>query len=77
MTKKFILVTMPACPSCPAMKEFMKECGMEGDFVDAATPEGLDVARRYSVKNAPTAIFLEDDKEIGRANSPEEAKKFL
>ena len=77
MTKKFILITMPACPSCPAMKEFMKDCGMEGEFVDASDEKGLDIARKYSVRNVPTAIFIEDDKEIGRASSPEQAKEFL
>lgn len=77
MAKKFILITMPACPSCPAMKEFMEGCGLEGEFVDASNEKGLDIARKYDVRNVPTAIFFEDDKEIGRANTPEQAKELI
>jgi len=65
------------CPNCPAMKEFMENVEMKGEFVDATTPEGLEEAKKYNITSVPMVIFFEDDKELGRAHTKEEVKEFI
>ena len=66
------------CPKCPAIKEFMKNAGVEGDFIDATTPEGLEQARRYDIVSVPAVLFLDDKGEaISTAHSLEEVKRVI
>ncbi|MBN2880957.1 hypothetical protein JXM83_02795 [Candidatus Woesearchaeota archaeon] len=73
----FLLFTTPTCPNCPRVKEYMKTTGLVGDFIDAATKEGLDKAREFKVTSVPTVIFLKDKNEVARVNSKEAAEKFI
>ena len=74
---RYILFTTPTCPNCPVVKEYMHESDVEGEIVDASTPEGLTRAKELEISAVPTVVFFEDDKEIGRANSVDETKNFL
>lgn len=74
---RYKLFFTPMCPNCPKVKEFMKGVKMEGEFVDAATKEGLEEARKLEVSAVPTVVFFENDKERSRAYSVEEIKKIV
>ena len=66
------------CPKCPAIKDFMKGTGIEGEFVDATKPEGLDQARKYQVSSVPTVLFLDEDENVvSTAHNLEEAKRVV
>jgi ribonucleoside-triphosphate reductase len=76
--KKYVLFSTPMCPKCPKIKEFMKDKDIESEFVDAATREGLEKARKLKVTSVPTVIFFDqDDKEVSRATSIEEVKRVI
>jgi len=78
MLKNFLLFTTKTCPKCPEVKRFMEETGLEGVFVDASTPEGLDEARKYSVAQVPTVIFFDENgKIIRKANNIDEIKEIM
>lgn len=73
-----MLFFTPMCPKCPKVKEYMEDKGLEKEWVNAATPEGLEKAREFQVGNVPTVIFFDEEgKEITRAYGPEEVKKVV
>ena len=75
---KYMVFTTPTCPNCPAVKEYLSsQEKIKGDFVDASTSDGLDLARKHEVTAVPTVIFFQDDKEINRAFSKEETQKII
>ena len=75
---RFKMFFTPSCPKCPSIKQFLKEKGLEGDFVDAATEEGFAEVQKYDVMNAPTVIFFDDEgNEKKRINSIEELEDFI
>ena len=75
---KYKLFFTPMCPKCPAIKEFMKGTDIEGEFIDATYPEGLEKARRYEVISVPAVLFLDDnDKIVSTAHSLEEVKRVV
>ncbi|MBD3354990.1 hypothetical protein GF361_03315 [Candidatus Woesearchaeota archaeon] len=76
--KKYMLFYTPMCPKCPKIKEFMEDKDIEKEWVDCATPEGLEKARELKVSNMPTVIFFDkDEKEVTRAKDIEEIKRVL
>ena len=74
---KYKLFFTPMCPNCPKIKEFLKTVKIEGEFIDATTPEGLDEARKYEVAGVPVVLFLEDEEIVNRANTIDEVKKVV
>lgn len=78
MVKKYKLFTTPMCPKCNALKESMKDIGVEGEIVDATTPEGLEQARKYNVSSVPTVIFFDEKGEVvSTAHNLEEVKRVV
>jgi hypothetical protein len=78
MIKKYKIFFTPMCPKCPAIKEFMKGTGIEGEFLDATTPEGLEQARKYQIASVPTVLFLDEkDEVISSAHNLEEVKRVV
>ena len=78
MIKKYKIFFTPMCPKCPAIKEFIKGAGIEGEFVDATTPEGLEQARRYNVISVPAVLFFNEKNEVvSKAHDLEEVKRIV
>jgi len=78
MIKKYKIFFTPMCPKCPAIKEFMKSTDIEGEFLDATTPEGLEQARKYQVSSVPTVLFLDEKEEVvSSAHNLEEVKRVV
>ena len=78
MIKSYMLFFTPMCPKCPKIKEFMQDKKIEKEWVDAATAEGLEKARKHNVMGVPTVIFFDEhDKEVSRATSVEEVKRII
>ncbi len=78
MIKKYMLFFTPMCPKCPKIKEYMEDKGLEKEWCDCATKDGLDNARKFEVGNVPTVIFLDENgKEVTRAKDIEEIKRIL
>jgi len=78
MIKKYILFFTPTCPKCPFVKTYLEDKGLEKEWADAATPEGLEKAKEFNVMNVPTVIFFDENgKEVTRATSLEEVKKIV
>ena len=66
------------CPKCPAIKEFMKGINIKGEFIDAASAEGLEQARKYNVASVPTVLFLDENGEVvNTAHDLEEVKRVV
>lgn len=58
------------CHRCPDVKKYLeKRKDLTGDWISADTPEGLNEARKYSVMQVPTVIFIHGEEEIRRASS--------
>jgi len=65
---KYLFFSTPTCIKCPAVKDYLETVSMQGEHVNAATPEGLDKARKFGVMSTPTVIIFNDsDEEINRA----------
>ncbi|MBI5393141.1 thioredoxin family protein [Candidatus Woesearchaeota archaeon] len=71
------LFTTPTCVYCPKVKEFMKTVTLIGESIDASTPEGFELAKKFEVSSVPTVLFFEDDKLVGTTHKVDEIKKFL
>lgn len=70
------------CPKCPSVKQYLENImpqkkDLTGEFINAATKEGLDEARKYKAMNVPTVIFLDGEAEKGRTGKIEEIDEFL
>ena len=75
---KYKLFFTPMCPKCPAIKEFMKSVDIKGEFVDAASAEGLEQAKKYEVVSVPTILFFNEKNElISTAHDLEEVKRIV
>jgi ribonucleoside-triphosphate reductase (formate) len=61
---KNILFTTPTCPNCPAAKTLLELKELDFELVDASTPEGLNLARKYGVGSVPTFIIIDSKGEI-------------
>ena len=78
MTQTYKLFTTPTCHKCPLMKEHMSSKDIVGDFIDASTPEGLDIARKFNVTAVPLVIFFDNElQEIARATDSSEVDNIL
>jgi glutaredoxin len=78
MISSYKLFTTPTCPACPTVKGFMETVEIEGEHINAATPEGAKEAAKYDVRAVPTVIFFDSAKEvIAIARSIKEIKEAL
>jgi glutaredoxin-related protein len=78
MIKKYKLFATPACPNCHAVKEFLKGVEIEGDVVDATTPEGIKEVQEFKIMSAPTVLFFdENDKVVSKATTIDEIKNIV
>ena len=78
MINNYLLFTTPMCPNCPDLKEFMSTVDLEGENIDASTPEGLQEASKYDVVAVPTVVFLDEEGNVvNTAGNREEAKRLL
>jgi len=71
------LFTTPTCVYCPKVKEFMKTVTLIGESIDASTPEGFELAKKFEVSSVPTVLFFEDDKIVAVTHKVDEIKKIL
>ena len=72
---RYKLFFTPMCPNCPSVKEFMKTVEMDGEEIDATTPEGLEQAKKFEVSSVPTVVFLEDNEVKSVAHNVDEIKR--
>jgi len=81
LEKQKVLLVSPACPSCDAVKKYLKKEGIINDYVvlDVSTKEGLDFARRLGVTGVPECAMIEGegDNKTVRVCSEEEWRKML
>ena len=78
MTDTYKLFTTATCHKCPLMKEHLGSLEIVGDFIDASTPEGLDIARKFNVNAVPLVVFLDKEgNETARATEISEVNSIL
>jgi len=78
MIKRYKLFTTPTCPSCPAVKKHMLDVDLEGENVDASTPQGGMEAGKYGITSVPTVLFVDDKNAIvARAQSIQQVNQVL
>ena len=70
----FMFFYQKNCPNCPAMHDYLRTNGIDGQYIDAA--EQMDLARKLDVMSTPTAIFYKGGEEIGRAYTVGEMKRY-
>jgi glutaredoxin-related protein len=74
---RYKLFYTPTCPNCHILKEFFKTIDVDGEHIDATTPDGLNQARNFEVGSVPTVVFLEDDQVKSTATNIDEVKRVL
>ena len=76
--KKYILFFTPMCPKCPRIKEYMEDKKLEKEWVNAATPEGLEKSKEYNIINVPAVLFFDEKGElVSEAHTIEEVKRVI
>jgi predicted thioredoxin/glutaredoxin len=81
---KIKIFTQPNCPNCPTSKllgnELLNE-GIDVEFYDIKTPEGLAESLMHNILSTPSLIILNNNKVIADflSQTPkiEEVKKWL
>ena len=61
------IFTKAECPKCPAAKEIggiLQQEGLQVNYYDLETPNGLAEAAFYSVLSTPTIIIEDEDEKI-------------
>lgn len=61
------IFTKAECPKCPAAKEIggiLQQDGLQVNYYDLETPNGLAEAAFYSVLSTPTIIIEDEDEKI-------------
>jgi glutaredoxin len=61
------IFTKAECPKCPAAKEIggiLQQEGLQVNYYDLETPDGLAEAAFYSVLSTPTIIIEDEDEKI-------------
>jgi thiol-disulfide isomerase/thioredoxin len=82
---KVILLTTLSCPYCPLAEKVWRELKKKYDFefevVDAMTPKGKELVKKFNIMAVPTTIIQYDSGEEEVAfkgvPSPEEAARKL
>ena len=81
MEINYLLFTTPTCPSCPPVKAFLKELEINGQVngeqVDVTDDRGYERAINFNISKAPTVVFFEGGKEVGRAHNIGEIKSIV
>ncbi len=79
--RKYVLFTTPTCPSCPPVRAFLKQLETRGELsgenVDVTAGNGYEKAVQFNISRAPTVVFFDENREIGRANNVSEIKNIL
>jgi arsenate reductase-like glutaredoxin family protein len=81
---KIKIFTQPSCPNCPEAKKLGQELlnqGIDVEFFDIRTPEGLTESLMHNILSTPSLIILKNSEIIAEflAKTPkiEEVKKWL
>ena len=75
MEYKFFMT--PMCPNCGEIKDYLAGIELKGDIIDATTDEGLEEAKKLGVMGVPTMIFLDEDKEVNRADNLDDIRNII
>lgn len=65
------------CTKCPPVKEYIKTLGLNGEFVNAYSPEGMEEAQTYGVRSLPSVVFLDNGIVLNTAHSIEGIRQCL
>ena len=66
------------CPNCPPVRSLLDATPLGGDHFDVDTDEGFSKAAEMQILATPTVVFFDGNGEqVGRANAPTEAQRFL
>ncbi|MBN2651032.1 MAG: thiol reductase thioredoxin [Spirochaetales bacterium] len=77
-SEQYIYFYRTTCPNCPPVKSLLDEVELNGKEVNVDTPEGLELAKEYSVMSAPTVVFLDSNSnELYRTNNRQELEVFF
>lgn len=78
------IFTQESCPNCPKSKELgqkLIEKGVNVEFFDVKTPNGLAESLMHNVLSTPSIVITEENKEVcsflGKTPEIEEVTKWL
>lgn len=90
MTRIYKLFVMPACDKCTAVKEYLKEKGMQFEEYDLTAAKGMDSFREYypDIKEKvtrnedgslviPIMLVFDNSNMINFANKIDEVKRLV
>ena len=71
---KLVLFTTSTCPKCVMAKKFLADAGISYETV--VVDCNPDIAKKYGVRQAPTLLVLDGDKELNRVENPSNIRAF-
>lgn len=71
------LFTTPTCPNCPSVKAYLKNVELPGEFVDASSREGFELAKNLKINTVPTVVFFKGNDEVSRVFSRVETESAV
>ena len=69
--KAVLWFSIPGCPPCRIVENFMEELSREFPEINVVhinAERWSDLVNRFDVLNVPTLVYLQDGEEIGRQN---------
>ena len=77
--KKILFFSAPWCGSCKILKPRINALEQEGliEVEHLNSDNNPDLAIKYSIKNIPTLILLENEEEVGRLSGAKSKEQIL
>ncbi len=69
--KKVLWFSIPGCPPCRIVENFMEELSREFPEINVVhinAERWSDLVNRFDVLNVPTLVYLQDGEEVARQN---------
>jgi hypothetical protein len=75
---EYILFISDTCPKCPPVKQAINHIALDGNIINASTPDGLNLARQYQVLATPTVLIQDiSGNTIAKLNTVEQIHEYI
>ena len=74
---RYILFTLPHCPKCPTVVDFLDLQGISFEQIDASDAKNEDIVQKYGIGTVPTLVVLNQGKIVDMASGFEDIQALI